>query len=443
MKNFCIAIVFLLINQTLFAQFDTSKLSTLLMNYEANNKAMMSIAVSSKGKVLYERAIGYSDIEHSIKSNTETTYHIGSITKMFTAVIMFQLIDEKKISIDTKLGKYFPGIPNSSKITIGNMLNHHSGLHNFVSDSNYLQYMSKPHTQQELVAMFEKQGSDFKPGSKGQYSNTNYVLLGFIIEKICGTTYDEQLQKRICKKIGLQKTSVSGPINSKNHEAISYEFHEQTWHASDQTDMSIPGAAGSIISTPKELCKFIEALFVGKFMSDSSFTMMKTIDDYYGSGILQFPYEKKKAYGHNGGLDGFQSMLIYIPEDSVALAITGNAWNYQLNNVAMAALNIYYGKPFVQPEFSKKPIPNELKKTIEGNYSNESLGMKISIRKVGESYEAQATGQNAFPLEKISELEYHFKAGGVKIIFKKDAEGNVLMFNLQQAGQDLKFEKVG
>ncbi|MBK7764592.1 MAG: hypothetical protein IPI46_14935 [Bacteroidetes bacterium] len=170
---------------------------------------------------------------------------------------------------------------------------------------------------------------------------------------------------------------------------------------------------------------------------------MRTIDDYYGNGILQFPYERKKAYGHNGGLDGFQSMLIYIPEDSVSLAITGNAWNYQLNNVAIAALNIYYGKPFVQPEFSKKPIPESNKKTLDGNYMNESLGMKITIRKVGENYEAQATGQNAFPLEKVNELEYEFTAGGVKIIFKKDNEGNIISFNLQQAGQDIRFNKQG
>ncbi|MBK7764593.1 MAG: beta-lactamase family protein [Bacteroidetes bacterium] len=243
MKKICIASLLFLLNQSAFAQFDTTKLNQLLQNYETNNKAMMSIAITSKGKELYKQAIGYSDVEKSIKATTETTYHIGSITKMFTAVIMFQLIEEQKISLQTKLSKFYPKLPNSEKISIAHMLNHHSGLHNFVNDSAYLSYMSRPHTKKELLDLFANQESDFEPGSKGQYSNTNYVLLGYIIEELCGTSYNEQLQNRIGKKVGLQKTSISGRINSLNHEAISYEFHNNEWQLANQTDMSIPGGS--------------------------------------------------------------------------------------------------------------------------------------------------------------------------------------------------------
>jgi hypothetical protein len=195
------------------------------------------------------------------------------------------------------------------------------------------------------------------------------------------------------------------------------------------------------MSTPSDLCKFIETLFAGKLMSSASFTSMKTIESNMGHGIFQIPFNTKRGYGHNGGIDGFQSVLAYFPDDSLALCILGNAFDYPLNDISIGVLSLYYHQPYVIPSFEKKVVSGDAAKTCEGVYSNSSINMKITISKNDETLMAQASGQSAFPLEKVSELEYKFDAAKIQIKFSKDANGNILSFNLKQSGADLKFEK--
>ena len=135
------------------------------------NKAMGTVAILKNGQLIYNNSIGYAAIDpiEKIAATAKTKYRIGSITKMFTAVIIFQLIEEKKLGIDDKLDIYFSSLPNAAKITIGNLLNHHSGLHNFTEDSLYLTYNEKPKTQQEMLDIIAATPLDFEPGAKGEY----------------------------------------------------------------------------------------------------------------------------------------------------------------------------------------------------------------------------------------------------------------------------------
>jgi CubicO group peptidase (beta-lactamase class C family) len=185
-----------------------SKLDSFFYALALHNKGMGSVAISSGGVLVYQKAIGYSQIKDDIKTRAtiNTKYRIGSITKMFTTTMIFQLIEEGNLSLSNALSTWFPKIPNAEKITIGEMLSHHSGLHNFTNDSSYLTYMTKPQTEAAMLAIIEKSPSDFEPGTKGEYSNTNFLLLGYIIEKITGKPYKEELKRRITSKIGLTDT---------------------------------------------------------------------------------------------------------------------------------------------------------------------------------------------------------------------------------------------
>ncbi|MDR3627367.1 MAG: serine hydrolase, partial [Ignavibacteriaceae bacterium] len=228
--NTILASLFIFINCSSFAQdlhneqSLKTKADSLLKYFYDNDKLMGSVTISKAGKVVYEKAVGYSHItaNDKILETMDTRYRIGSISKMFTAVMIFQLIDEKKLSLDVPLSKYFPGIPNSDSITIGNMLNHHSGLYNFTNDSEYAAYHTSPKTEDEMLKIFENHKPEFNPDEKGAYSNTNYVLLGYIIEKITGDSYASQLKKRIIDKIGLDNTYYGHKININNDEASSY-----------------------------------------------------------------------------------------------------------------------------------------------------------------------------------------------------------------------------
>src|SRR5256885_547207 len=140
------------------------------------------------------------------------------------------------------------------------MRGHRSSLHNFTNDSTYAKYMKLSSTEEQMVFVFAKMKPDFEPDAKAQYSNTNFVLLGYIIEKITQKPYPEELKERITSKLGLKDTYYGGKTNIKNNEGYSYSF-DGNWTRLPETDMSIPGGAGAILSTPTDLVKFIEALF--------------------------------------------------------------------------------------------------------------------------------------------------------------------------------------
>ncbi|MCE1200294.1 MAG: beta-lactamase family protein, partial [Marinilabiliales bacterium] len=312
-KSILFSVLLLMLSTSLFGQqIDKARLDSLFDRLAAGNKAMGSLALSKNGVLLYSRAIGRVGTAGGqvLPSNTETRYRIGSITKMFTTVMIFQLIEEGKLSLDLTLDKYYPGITHASAITIGQMLQHRSGIHNFTNDPAYEQYMTHPKGEAEMVEIITKAGSDFTPGEKMAYSNSNFVLLGYILERVTGKSYGDNLKERILSKVGMKSTSMGAKTVPGHNEAFSYQY-EGEWKQMPETDMSIPGGAGAIVSTPTDLVRFAQALFAGKLISPSSLDRMKTIRDGIGMGLFQIPFYERKAFGHNGGIDGFVSNLAY------------------------------------------------------------------------------------------------------------------------------------
>jgi len=391
---------------------------------------MGSIAISANGIVVYQNAIGYSVVNAIVKTRatTKTRYRIGSISKMFTATMIFQLIEEGKLTLKTSLATYFPQLPNASKITIGEMLGHRSGLHNFTNDSLYATYMGTSRSEREMLAVFAKQKPDFEPDTKAEYSNTNFVLLGYIIEKITGEPYQEQLKKRITSKIGLADTY----YGSKTNPLIAH------WAQMPETNMSIPGGAGAIVSTPTDLVKFIEALFAGKLIRQVDLEQMKTIKDNYGMAMFSIPFYEKKGYGHNGGIDGFSSTLAYFPEDKLTIRFTSNGAQYSINDVAIAALSAYYNKPFIIPDFKTIALSKADLDKYVGNYASSQVPLKIAITKNSTTLMAQATGQRAFPLEAKGGDKFVSTVAGITMQFNPPKNS----FTLNQGGATYLFTKM-
>jgi len=438
-KIFSTILLITLFLGTVYSQnLNKSKLDSLFNILFEKNKAMGSLALSKNGTVIYTKAIGYSLISDSEKKPALpiTKYRIGSITKMFTTTMIFQLIEEGKIELTTTLNTFFPSIPNSDKITISNLLNHRSGLHNFTDDPAYMTYMTQPKTQAEMVEIISKSKPDFEPNQKAAYSNSNFVILGYIIEKITQEPYSKNLTKRITSKIGLANTYVGSKTNVNNNESYSYQF-EGNWKQQPETDMSIPGGAGSIVSTPTDLTKFIEALFSLKLVSQNSLDQMKTITDGYGMGMFQIPFNTKKAYGHNGGIDGFGSNLAYFPEDNLAIAYCTNGQVYPMNDILIAVLRIYFNQPCSIPTFKTVSIKAKDLDKYLGIYASTQFPLKITISKNGSNLIAQATGQSSFPLEATEKDKFKFDQAGV--IMEFNPEKNEM--TLKQGGGNFLFTK--
>ncbi|BBO28418.1 hypothetical protein AltI4_28060 [Alteromonas sp. I4] len=184
--NKLLSSLLLFIVTTSACAFDRAKLDAYLATIDANDKAMLSLAITKDGKPVYQRAIGFADIASQKKANPDTLYRIGSITKVFTSVMIFQLIDEGKLSLTTPLAQFYPDVKNASDITIAMLLSHRSGLHNFTNVPDYVEYMTQPKTKQDMLSIIETMDSDFPPGSQASYSNSGYVLLGYILEDVTG-----------------------------------------------------------------------------------------------------------------------------------------------------------------------------------------------------------------------------------------------------------------
>lgn len=401
-----------------------AKLDSLFISLADNNKGMGSIALSKNGKLLYSTTIGYSlySKETKILSTGDSKYRIGSISKIFTATIIFQLIEEGKISLASTLDNYLPQYPNSSLITISNLLNHRSGIRNI----NTIVSKETPRTQEEMLKIIAEKAPKYKPGKRSSYSNANFLLLGYVIEKVYGKSYADILQERIVSKIGLRNTYYGHKTDIEKNECFPYKFVKD-WEQQPETDLSIPGASGGLVSTPSDIVAFIDALFAKKLTNEHSLEQMKTVRDGFGMGFMEFEFEGKKALGYTGGIDGYESVAAYFPVDSLAIAYCSNANIYPVKSIVIGALNIYYNKAYSIPDFKLIALKAEQLKKYTGLYLSSETPLRIRISKEKSGLVAQPIGYSSYSLEAIASDK-----------FKNDEASVVIEFDPQKKTMKLK-----
>jgi len=414
-----------------------ARLDSIFENLDTYNRFMGSIAISHNNALVYQKSVGYGNISENIKSTENSKYRIGSISKTFTSTLIFMAVEENKLNLNQTIDRYFPEIPNASKITVGNLLNHRSGIFNFTNSPDYLTWHTEPKTEAELIDLISKSGSVFEPDSKAEYSNANYVLLAFILEKIYNQSYSEILTEKITGPLQLSNTYAGEEMNPEGGEVYSYKYMDQSWRMEPDTDMSIPKGAGNIISTPSDLTKFIYALFEGKLISSGSLNLITRITDNYGMGIFKTPFYAKTGYGHTGGIDGFSSVLVYYPDDKVAVAITSNALHANLNDILIGALSSFYNMPYKLPVFADFDINPAVFDQYLGVYASTQLPLKITITKNNDALIAQATGQPSFVLEASDKNTFRFDQAGIVIVFKPVDKQLIL----KQGGGEFLFSK--
>ncbi|MCH8318574.1 MAG: beta-lactamase family protein [Bacteroidetes bacterium] len=418
-------------------EFDKEKMDSLFNLIESNGKGMGSISLYQDGNEVYYNSFGYADLANNIKATEKTKYRIGSVSKIFTATIIMQLVDEKKLSLVTTIDQYFPNLPNANKITIEQLLRHRSGLHNFTNDKDYLSWMESPKTKSELIEIFIEKGYDFEPNEKYEYSNTNYVLLSFIAESIDNKSFSEILKNRIIEPLKLKDTYYGNKINTKENEALSYTKLNE-WHLSPETDMSVPVGAGAVVSTPSDLNIFLNNLFTGNLVSPNSLEQMKDIVEGYGIGMFQMPFYDKKSFGHTGGIDGFQSIASYFPKENFSISYCSNGVVMSKNDILLGALSIYFGKDYQLPNF--KPTIELTSEDLDqylGIYSSTEFPLKITISKENNVLIAQATGQSAFPLEAYELHKFKFDQAMLKLEFLPKENKMIL----KQGGGEFELKK--
>ena len=397
---------------------DKGKLDQFLDRLAAKNKGMGSVTVARDGNVVYSHTFGYRYVNGADKRPaTETTkYRIASITKTYTAVMVFQLIEEGRLQLSDTIDRFFPQIPNATRITIGQILNHRSGIPEVQPGESW---GMQPRTRDEVVARIAQGQPQFEPDAKHQYSNAGYVLLGQIVEKVAGKPYQDALKERITSKIGLTNTYHRdvGTTDADRNESISYRYLDG-WKEAIELDFSVPGGAGSILSTPTDMTTFIQAVFDMKLISAGSLRQMTTMRDGEGMGMEPFSFAGRTCYGHTGGSGSSGAWLAYCPEEKLALAYATNMKIYPVVNIVSGILDICWNRPFEIPTFEAVDVSPEILDRYVGVYSTPDAPVKLTITRRGTTLYFQPPGQSAVPLEATAEDKFKIDPG---VFFEFDA----------------------
>jgi CubicO group peptidase (beta-lactamase class C family) len=414
---------------------DKAKLDQFLDRLLEKNKGMGSLLIAKDGNVLYSHSFGYSQINGNEKKplTAETKYQISSITKTYTAVMIFQLVEEGKLKLTDTLDKFFPQIPNATRITMAQILGHRSGIHDPEPDGSW---GLQPRSKDEVVARIAQGKPDFEPDTKVQYCNACYVLLGYIVEKADGKSYAEALKDRITSKLGLKNTypGVNKAEPSRN-EALAYRYIGG-WGESAQLDFSVTGGAGAILSTPEEMAKFIQALFDLKLVSADHLKQMMPVKDGEGLGMTTFTFAGKTLYGETGGSGSTGAWLNYYPEEKLAIAYTTNGKIYPVKDIISGALDVYWNRPFEIPNLEALALSPDILDRYVGAYVITGTPARVTFSRDGQTLFFQPAGNSAVPIEATAENKFKIDPF---VIFEFDvAKGQV---TINRAGQERIFTK--
>jgi len=420
------------------------------------NSPGVAVLVSQNGEILYQKGFGYASLEHHVPVTVDTKFRIGSITKQFTSSAILKLQEEGKLSVNDKLSKYIPDYPRGDEVTIYHLLTHTSGIHNFTNKPDFLNYVTVGIKLEDLVNSFKNDEFDFNPGEKWSYSNSGYVLLSYIIEKVTGGFYGDYLKDKFFTPLSMNDTGVYqyGPI--LEHEAFGYTYVDGKLQKARNWEGSRVAGAGSIYSTVGGLCRWNEAIFNGKVLSEESlklaFTPVKLNGESqttsgYGCGWVIGEYCGLNVINHEGGHDGFNSFLLRFPDFNATIIVSQNCYppapGMSARQIANKIAEIFFwDKMSPQESFTAdKSVNTKVYNDYEGRYDFKQRGV-MSITKEGDKLFSQLYVDPKFEIFPKSETEFFCKDSDAQIQFIRNEIGEVTHILYYQRGTETNAPKL-
>jgi len=441
MKKTLLIVYCLLLATTMLAQDSTTqKLDELLTAYAKLNKFNGSVLVAKQGNVLLQKGYGVKSAADRSVNDAGTKFQIASITKQFTAAVILKLVELKKMSLTDKLSKYYTGFTNGDSISIEQLLTHTSGIRNFTEEDSSIERTN----EQQMVAYLKKLKPDFAPGTSWHYSNSGYVMLGYIIQKVSGMSYYEAVRKYIFTPLQMNNSGFDF-ATATNNKATGYNvLNDSIQQPAAVTDSTVPFAAGAIYSTVNDMYQWHLGLqqykIVNKPLMDKAY--IPCTKSNYGYGWQIDSLFGRRILSHGGAISGFGSNFARMPEDDICIVLLSNKSGttgdvMQITNKLLAVL---YNQPYSIPV---KRIPvavsEDTLKQYLGTYeiADMHLIIEMTIDKgilTAFPYRDGRRGPTSILHGLDNKHFYDQFDEELEITFTTDANGKVNGFNLLQMG---------
>lgn len=413
-----------------FSQVLTAEFDKLLQETFKPGRPGAAVLVSKKGQVIYHKAFGMANLELDVPLKPEHVFRIGSVTKQFTCAAVMQLEEQGKLSLQDDLTKFIPDYPtHGKKITVEHLLTHTSGIKSYTGMQEWTdEVRRKDFSVSALVDYFKDQPMDFEPGEKYQYNNSGYILLGFIIEKVSGQTYAEYVAEHFFKPLGMNNSYYGdvAPVIKNRAAGYSQAGVDGGYNNAPYLSMTQPYAAGSLLSTVEDLNIWTKALHSGKVLKPESLKKMTTpyilpddTNTHYGYGLQMGNLLGSSTVEHGGGINGFLSDLLYLPNEDVCVAILTNCDCESPRELSAKIAALVIGKPY-------QPTPINLEASALGQYvgvfENAQKEQRVISMENGQLYSQRSGGQK-FKLMPYGPDQFFFEASFARITFERENGG--------------------
>ena len=334
---------------TLELDESASKIDEILTSLTEKEEFTGAVLVAGNGEVLLSRGYSLADRDKNIPNTPQTKYRLGSITKEFTATAILMLQAQGKLKVQDPVCRYIPECPAIwQDITIHHLLTHTSGIPNITDLPDFQAFKATPSPPDRTIERFRDMALDFEPGKKGSYSNSGYVVLGYIIEQASGQSYETFLQQNILEPVQMENT---GYDHNDGSLATGYTGFHANWAEPDYLDMTIPFAAGGLYSTIEDLYRWDQVLYTEQLLSQESLNLMFTpqamlsnLGMNYGYGWFVREVNDRLLLGHSGGIDGFATEMRRYPNDKVTIIILSNRETTNVITIGDEIAQIVFGE---------------------------------------------------------------------------------------------------
>ena len=439
MKTVRHALLLLLLASPCFAQ-EAARMEEVVQSYVRDKTFMGTVLVARGSEVILNKGYGSANLEWDVANSPSTKFRLGSITKQFTAASILLLEERGRLSLTDPIKKYVPDAPAAwDPITIHHLLTHTSGIPNFTALPTYRSLKLEETPVASTIQTLRDKPLDFTPGERMSYSNSGYLVLGYVIERVTGGSYEKFVTDNIFTPLGMKDSGYDSNTALIPHRAAGYMPSGNGPVNAGYIHMSIPHAAGALYSTTGDLLRWEQGLFGGKVVSAGSLAKMTTpFKGDYGLGVVVQTAGGRKVIQHGGGIDGFNTFLAYYPDTRVTVAVLANINGQTPNQIATKLADLAHGG-VVQLTSERKAVelPAKSLSKYVGTYSV-APGVDMLIRLAGDQLTTQLTGQPQLPIFAESATRFFLKAVDAQVEFFLDAGGEVTHAVMYQNGRERK-----